>query len=46
MAKKILAAISLSLCFLALAFTVSSFRAKNWVNFDDGKDDREFGLFA
>ena len=45
MANKLLAGISLFLCFFALGLTLGSINAENWVYFDDGIKEREFGLF-
>ena len=45
MAKKLLAAVTLCFCLAGLVLTVVAFRVPDWVNWDDGTEDREFGLF-
>ena len=46
MANKVLSAISLVFCFIALVLTCYAFHAENWANFDTGSDEYEYGLFT
>ena len=45
MANKVLAATSLLFCVVALGISIASFYAENWVNFETGEEERQFGLF-
>ena len=45
MANKILATTSLLFCVVALGISIASFYAENWVNFETGEEERQFGLF-
>ena len=44
MANKKLAVISLFFCLVGFFLTLAAFYSDNWVNFDFGTDEIEFGL--
>ena len=46
MANKVLNGISLFFCVIALGITSYAIVAENWVNFDNGSDTLEYGLWS